>query len=292
MTNSMTGFGRGEAESDNIKYTVEVKTVNHRFLDISVKLPQFAYSLEDKIESLLKEYISRGKVDILVTIKAKNISGKKYIYDKDALSYYINVSKEIENIYENVKSSSIYELLRLPGVIIEEDTNTSSEEMWKYLKKASKDAFSMLLASRKNEGERLKNDIEKKLVKLKELADILSKNEPIVVEKYKEKLKENLAKFIESSAIDENRIAAEVVLFSDKICIDEEIVRLNSHLSELKECFSKDEPIGRKMDFIIQELNREANTILSKSTDIVSSNVGIEMKTLIEKVREQVQNLE
>lgn len=292
MINSMTGFGRGEAESDNIKYTVEVKTVNHRFLDISVKLPQFAYSLEDKIESLLKEYISRGKVDILVTIKAKNISGKKYIYDKDALSYYINVSKEIENIYENVKSSSIYELLRLPGVIIEEDTNTSSEEMWKYLKKASKDAFSMLLASRKNEGERLKNDIEKKLVKLKELADILSKNEPIVVEKYKEKLKENLAKFIESSAIDENRIAAEVVLFSDKICIDEEIVRLNSHLSELKECFSKDEPIGRKMDFIIQELNREANTILSKSTDIVSSNVGIEMKTLIEKVREQVQNLE
>ncbi len=292
MTNSMTGFGRGEAESDNIKYTVEVKTVNHRFLDISVKLPQFAYSLEDKIESLLKEYISRGKVDILVTIKAKNISGKKYIYDKDALSYYINVSKEIENIYENVKSSSIYELLRLPGVIIEEDTNTSSEEMWKYLKKASKDAFSMLLASRKNEGERLKNDIEKKLVKLQELADILSKNEPIVVEKYREKLKENLAKFIESSAIDENRIAAEVVLFSDKICIDEEIVRLNSHLSELKECFSKDEPIGRKMDFIIQELNREANTILSKSTDILSSNVGIEMKTLIEKVREQVQNLE
>lgn len=292
MINSMTGFGRGEAESDNIKYTVEVKTVNHRFLDISVKLPQFAYSLEDKIESLLKEYISRGKVDILVTIKAKNISGKKYIYDKDALSYYINVSKEIENIYENVKSSSIYELLRLPGVIIEEDTNTSSEEMWKYLKKASKDAFSMLLASRKNEGERLKNDIEKKLVKLKELADILSKNEPIVVEKYKEKLKENLAKFIESSAIDENRIAAEVVFFSDKICIDEEIVRLNSHLSEIKECFSKDEPIGRKMDFIIQELNREANTILSKSTDIVSSNVGIEMKTLIEKVREQVQNLE
>jgi len=288
----MTGFGRGEAESDNIKYTVEVKTVNHRFLDISVKLPQFAYSLEDKIESLLKEYISRGKVDILVTIKAKNISGKKYIYDKDALSYYINVSKEIENIYENVKSSSIYELLRLPGVIIEEDTNTSSEEMWKYLKKASKDAFSMLLASRKNEGERLKNDIEKKLVKLKELADILSKNEPIVIEKYREKLKENLAKFIESSAIDENRIAAEVVLFSDKICIDEEIVRLNSHLSELKECFSKDEPIGRKMDFIIQELNREANTILSKSTDILSSNVGIEMKTLIEKVREQVQNLE
>lgn len=292
MTNSMTGFGRGEAESDNIKYTVEVKTVNYRFLDISVKLPQFAYSLEDKIESLLKEYISRGKVDILVTIKAKNISGKKYIYDKDALSYYINVSKEIENIYENVKSSSIYELLRLPGVIIEEDTNTSSEEMWKYLKKASKDAFSMLLASRKNEGERLKNDIEKKLVKLKELADVLSKNEPIVVEKYREKLKENLAKFIESSAIDENRIAAEVVLFSDKICIDEEIVRLNSHLSELKECFSKDEPIGRKMDFIIQELNREANTILSKSTDILSSNVGIEMKTLIEKVREQVQNLE
>lgn len=292
MTNSMTGFGRGEAESDNIKYTVEVKTVNHRFLDISVKLPQFAYSLEDKIELLLKEYISRGKVDILVTIKAKNISGKKYIYDKDALSYYINVSKEIENIYENVKSSSIYELLRLPGVIIEEDTNTSSEEMWKYLKKASKDAFSMLLASRKNEGERLKNDIEKKLVKLKELADVLSKNEPIVVEKYREKLKENLAKFIESSAIDENRIAAEVVLFSDKICIDEEIVRLNSHLSELKECFSKDEPIGRKMDFIIQELNREANTILSKSTDILSSNVGIEMKTLIEKVKEQVQNLE
>lgn len=292
MTNSMTGFGRGEAESDNIKYTVEVKTVNHRFLDISVKLPQFAYSLEDKIELLLKEYISRGKVDILVTIKAKNISGKKYIYDKDALSYYINVSKEIENIYENVKSSSIYELLRLPGVIIEEDTNTSSEEMWKYLKKASKDAFSMLLASRKNEGERLKNDIEKNLVKLKELADVLSKNEPIVVEKYREKLKENLAKFIESSAIDENRIAAEVVLFSDKICIDEEIVRLNSHLSELKECFSKDEPIGRKMDFIIQELNREANTILSKSTDILSSNVGIEMKTLIEKVREQVQNLE
>ena len=164
--------------------------------------------------------------------------------------------------------------------------------MWKYLKKASKDAFSTLLASRKNEGERLKNDIEKKLVKLKELADILSKNEPIVVEKYREKLKENLAKFIESSAIDENRIAAEVVLFSDKICIDEEIVRLNSHLSELKECFSKDEPIGRKMDFIIQELNREANTILSKSTDILSSNVGIEMKTLIEKVREQVQNLE
>lgn len=292
MINSMTGFGHGEKESSDIKYSVEIKTINHRFLDINIKLPQFAYSIEDKIQSLLKEYIKRGKVDVIISIRFKNSSGKKFVYDKDILDYYINISDEIKNKYNDIKTSSVYELLRLPGVIIEEDNNTSVDTMYYYIKDALKDALEMLLLSRKNEGYKLQKDIENKLIRLKELSNILSENAPLVVEKYKENLKEKLENNPYVSEVDENRLATELIIFADKICIDEEIVRLNSHISFLKKCIENDDIVGRKMDFIIQELNREANTLLSKSTDILSSDIGIEMKTLIEKIREQVQNLE
>ena len=292
MIYSMTGFGRGEAESDKAKFIVEIKSVNHRYLDTSFKLPQFAYSFEEKMQKLLKENVSRGKVDVSLTIKQKRKSQKTFVYDREAASYFVKASKEAVEEFGVENDLGVFELLRLPGVVVEDTDVADPEELWQYVESALKDAIDKLVASRKSEGERLKTDLSQKVVRLEELVSMLEDRAPKIVEEYRNRLKQKVSELIDDDKIDENRIAEEVVIYSDKICIDEEIVRLKSHATEIRETLELDEPIGRKMDFISQELNRESNTILSKSSDEFTADIGIELKTLIEKIREQVQNLE
>jgi uncharacterized protein (TIGR00255 family) len=180
----------------------------------------------------------------------------------------------------------------MPGVIVEDTDLVDPEELWIYVKEAFEIALDKFVESRASEGERLRVDLAEKVSRIDELADALEERAPQIIEEYKDRLRQKVTDFIDESQVDENRLAEEVILYADKICIDEEIVRLKSHVSEINETLKATEPIGRKMDFISQELNRESNTILSKSSDVYTADIGIELKTLIEKIREQVQNIE
>ncbi|MCR4781893.1 MAG: YicC family protein [Lachnospiraceae bacterium] len=292
MIYSMTGFGRGEAESDKAKFIVEIKTVNHRFLDTSFKLPQYAYSLEERMLHVLKEKIGRGKVDINLTIKSKRKSQKTYVYDNEAAEYFVKAKNCACEEFSLNDNFGVAELFRMPGVIVEENEDYNPDELWEFVSLALDSAINQLLESRSNEGMRLRDDLILKTDRLNELASLLEERAPKIVDEYRSRLREKVSELIDEENIDENRLCEEVVVYSDKICIDEEIVRLRSHASEMRDTLDCDEPIGRKMDFISQELNRESNTILSKSTDTYTADIGIELKTLIEKIREQVQNLE
>jgi uncharacterized protein (TIGR00255 family) len=244
------------------------------------------------MQNILKERISRGKVDVILTIKKKMKSQKTYVYDREAASYYVNASKEAIEEFGVDNDLGVFELLRLPGVVVEDTDIADPEEMWEFVEKAFTEALDKFVLARKAEGERLTSDLLEKTERLVELVSLLEDRAPSIVNEYRERLRSKVTEFIDDDKIDENRIAEEVVIYSDKICIDEEIVRLKSHATEIKDTLSLDEPIGRKMDFISQELNRESNTILSKSSDSYTADIGIELKTLIEKIREQVQNLE
>lgn len=292
MIYSMTGFGRGESESDNAKIIVEIKTVNHRFLDSNFKLPNFCYSLEERMQKMLKDRISRGKVDINLTVKTIRKSQKTYAYDPEAASYYVNAKNEALKSFDIKDDFGVYELLRMPGVIVEDTDIMDPEELWVYVKDAFNEALDRLVLSRANEGERLKADLSEKTDRINELSNLLEERAPAIIEEYRNRLRQKVSEFVDETKIDENRLCEEVIIYSDKICIDEEIVRLKSHVSEIRETLEATEPIGRKMDFISQELNRESNTILSKSSDVYTADIGIELKTLIEKIREQVQNIE
>lgn len=292
MIYSMTGFGRGESESDNAKIIVEIKTVNHRFLDSNFKLPNFCYSLEERMQKMLKDRISRGKVDVNLTVKTIRKSQKTYAYDPEAASYYVNAKDEALKSFDIKDDFGVYELLRMPGVIVEDTDIMDPEELWVYVKDAFNEALDRLVLSRANEGERLKADLSEKTDRINELSNLLEERAPAIIEEYRNRLRQKVSEFVDETKIDENRLCEEVIIYSDKICIDEEIVRLKSHVSEIRETLEATEPIGRKMDFISQELNRESNTILSKSSDVYTADIGIELKTLIEKIREQVQNIE
>jgi uncharacterized protein (TIGR00255 family) len=292
MIYSMTGFGRGESESDNAKIIIEIKSVNHRFLDTNFKMPSFCYSLEERMQKLLKTRISRGKVDVNLTVKSIRKSQKTYTYDPEAAAYFMNVKKEAIKEFGIKDNFGVYELFRMPGVIVEDTDLVDPEELWIYVKEAFEIALDKFVESRASEGERLRVDLAEKVSRIDELADALEERAPQIIEEYKDRLRQKVTDFIDESQVDENRLAEEVILYSDKICIDEEIVRLKSHVSEINETLEATEPIGRKMDFISQELNRESNTILSKSSDVYTADIGIELKTLIEKIREQVQNIE
>lgn len=288
----MTGFGRGEAESDAIRYTVEVKTVNHRFLDINVKLPSYAFSLEEKIQKIVKEKIERGKIDISVNIKAKGSSGKAYAFDRDCAKVYIDARDVLKEEYCLNDNLGVAELLGLPGVIAEKDLSSSQDSLWKNVKQALEEAIAKLTVAREQEGENLYHDLSDKADRLQQLSDIIKERSPMIIDEYKTKLTNKVKEFLDDKTIDDTRIASEVTIYADKICIDEELVRLSSHVKTLKETLDNGGAVGRKLDFLSQELNREANTILSKSSDSYTADIGIEMKTLIEKIREQVQNLE
>ncbi|PXV89479.1 uncharacterized protein (TIGR00255 family) [Lachnotalea glycerini] len=292
MIKSMTGFGRCE-ESDGVrKLTVEMKAVNHRYLDINIKMPKKLNIFEAGIRNVLKNYIQRGKVDIFFTYEdlSENKISLKYNYDLAAeyLKYINKISEEFEL---NGEISAVT-LSKYPEVLIMEEQSLDEEELWKLIEKTVSTAAKNLADARLVEGENLKQDLIEKLnTMLKDVAYIEERSPEIIME-YREKLNERVKELLNESGIEESRIAAEVVLFADKICVDEEIVRLKSHIMNTKDTLCAGGNMGRKLDFIAQEMNREANTILSKANDIQISNRAINLKTEIEKVREQIQNIE
>ena len=292
MIASMTGFGRYEYSNDKKKLIIEMKSVNHRYLDTNIKLPKKLGFYESFIRSLLKRYIERGKVDIFVTYEDLSDDNTKLIYNEGLAKEYLKYAQKISedlNIANDIKTSTV---MRFQDVISMEDQEVDEEEMEHLIEKVFDGAAKSFVETRKIEGENLKNDILSKLDEMAGYVAFIEEKSPQIVSEYKEKLKEKMQDLMEDSNIDETRMMMEVTIFADKICVDEEIVRLKSHIQTMKNALIQGGAVGRKLDFLAQEMNREANTTLSKSSDLAITDVGIELKTLIEKIREQIQNIE
>ena len=292
MIRSMTGFGRCEIQSGEKKFTVEMKGVNHRYLDVNICMPKKLYFFETAIRSYLKKYIQRGKVDIFVTYEDLSEGQMSLKYNEALASEYLDYFRQMEEKFGLENDVRISALSRYPEVFTMEEQDVDEEEMWNGLREALDGACVQFVSARETEGEKLREDLIGKLDDMKAVVEKIEERSPQILSEYREKLEEKVKELLADTQIDESRIAAEVVLFADKICTDEEIVRLKSHIDHMKSTLQAGEGIGRKLDFIAQEMNREANTILSKANDLTVSNYGIDLKTEIEKVREQIQNIE
>ena len=292
MIKSMTGFGRCEVLKDSRKFTVELKSVNHRYLDVNIRMPKKLNFFETSIRTLLKSYADRGKVDIFITYEDLSQSQVSVKYNAALAAEYLKYLNQMAEEFSLDNDVRVSTLSRYPEVFTMEECSEDEDELWNGLKEALEGAFSQFVEMRTKEGERLKEDILLKLDLLSEQIRFIEERSPQIIAEYRTKLEEKMRELLEDTQIDDNRIAAEVILFADKICTDEEVVRLKSYIQHMKETLEESNGIGRKLDFIAQEMNREANTILSKANDLDISNRAISLKTEIEKIREQIQNIE
>lgn len=293
MIKSMTGFGRCEVQDESRKFTVEMKSVNHRYLDASIRMPKKLNFFETAIRSLLKQSVQRGKVDIFITYEDLSEQQVSLKYNEVLAAEYLSYFEKMQEKFSLENDIRVSTLSRYPEVLTMEEQAVDEEELWKGLKKALDGAIRQFVETRTSEGEHLREDLIEKLDNMLKLVGCIEERSPQIIAEYRDKLETKVKELLADTQIEDSRIAAEVVIFADKICTDEEVVRLRSHIVHMKETLvSDDSGIGRKLDFIAQEMNREANTILSKANDLEISNIGIELKTEIEKVREQIQNIE
>ena len=292
MIKSMTGFGRAELIDEEKKITVEMKSVNHRYLDVNMRMPKKFSVFEASIRSLLKEYIQRGKVDVFITCEDYTQSRVSVKYNREIAQQYLGYLQEMSRDFQLSGEINAALLSRYPEVLTMEEQTEDEDEMWGALEGVIRNAAVRFVEARTKEGIELKRDILDKLEKMEEKVELVEKRSPDIIKEYREKLETKVKELLADMQMEESRIAAEVILYADKICTDEETVRLKSHIKHTKSVLDEKEGIGRKLDFIAQEMNREANTILSKAHDLETSNLAIDLKTEIEKIREQIQNIE
>ena len=292
MVKSMTGFGRCEVSNEDYKISVEMKSVNHRYLDLGIKMPKKFNAFEADIRNLLKSGIQRGKVDIYVTCETFSDKAVSLNYNEALAREYMDIFARMSEQFSIENDVKVSALSRYPEVIVTGQSEEDEEELWSLLKEALTGALEKFVAQRTKEGEHLCRDLVGKLDAMLDWVAAIELRSPQILKEYRAKVEDKVKELLEGSGIDENRIAAEVTLFADKICVDEETVRLTSHIRTMKDALLKGGAVGRKLDFIAQEMNREANTILSKANDLEVSNHAINLKTEIEKVREQIQNIE
>ena len=292
MTKSMTGFGRAEVSTESCKVTVEMKSVNHRYLDVNMKMPKKLNFFEASIRNLLKEYIQRGKVDLFISYEDLSENSVNITYHKEVAAEYVNYLQQMAADFSLENDIRVSSLARFPEVITLDDVEIDEEGVWKSLEKAIRGAAEGFVESRIKEGENLCRDLISKLDEMLEAVDFIEVRSPQIIEEYKKRLTDKVQEMLQDAKVDEARLVTEVTIFADKVCVDEELVRLRSHIQTTKNTLLEGGGIGRKLDFLAQEMNREANTILSKANDLEISNKGIELKTAIEKVREQIQNIE
>lgn len=292
MIKSMTGFGRCEVSDENRKITVEMKSVNHRYLDVNIKMPKKLNFFEASIRNLLKEYMQRGKVDLFISFEDTSENNVNITYHKDVAAEYLKYLKEMAQQFGLDEDIRVSNLSRYPEVFTLDDVEIDEEGIWKTLEKALRGAAEGFVETRIKEGGHLCDDLILKLNGMLDVVDYISSRSPEIIEEYKGRLTDKVQELLGDTKLDESRILTEVTIFADKICVDEELVRLRSHIETTKNTLLEGGSIGRKLDFLAQEMNREANTILSKANDLTISNKGIELKTEIEKVREQIQNIE
>ena len=293
MIRSMTSFGRSNsAEGKKRVFTVEMKSVNSRYLDVNIRMPKSIISLEEEIRKMISNSLNRGKVDVFINIKNYNEGAGVPKVDINLAQGYLQCLKEIEEKLNIKNDISVMQIARFPEVITMIEEEDKIDEIWEELKPLISSSLDMMINMREVEGEKLKEDI---LIKINQIEDLVSKVEEFadsIPKVFKQKLEERLKDLLGNVEVDENRIATEVCILADKATVDEEIIRLNSHINQVRETLKLNEPIGRKLDFIVQEMNRETNTIGSKSSDIKMTNIVIDIKNILEKIREQVQNIE
>ncbi|MEF9915833.1 MAG: YicC/YloC family endoribonuclease [Lachnospiraceae bacterium] len=292
MIKSMTGFGRCEISQEDRKFTVELKGVNHKYLDVNIRMPKKFNFFETAIRGLLKNYAQRGKIDIFVTYEDQSENQVSLKYNEALAQEYLNYFKQMEQHFLLDNDIRVSTLSRYPEVFTMEEQAVDEKALWNGLEKALVGAFIQFVETRSVEGENLKIDILGKLQHMLDVIECIEERSPEIIAQYRIKLETKVEELLNDVQIDESRIATEVILFADKICTDEETVRLKSHIQHMTDTLDDPNGIGRKLDFIAQEMNREANTILSKANDLIISNYAIDLKTDIEKVREQIQNIE
>ena len=292
MIKSMTGFGRAEASDSDRKITIEMKSVNHRYFEPAMKMPKKLNIYEAGIRTTLKKYINRGKVDIFVTYEDYSESKFCLKYNEELANEYMSIFNYMAEQFDIPNDITVSSLSHYPEVITMEEQSGDDDAVWHLLEKAVENACVQFVESRITEGEKLKADLLEKLDYMTGLVDEIENRSPGIIEEYRQRLEDKVAELLCDTPVDENRIATEVTIYADKICVDEETVRLRSHIESTKDELIEGGSVGRKLDFIAQEMNREANTILSKANDLETSNCAISLKTEIEKVREQIQNIE
>ncbi|APH07067.1 YicC family protein [Bacillus weihaiensis] len=291
MVSSMTGYGRASAQIQSCIVTVEIKTVNHRFLDVHLKIPKQFMMIEDQIKKVITSKINRGRVELFVNIEGEFTSNKKVHIDWDLMDQFVFSLGQLKEKYSIKEDISLQHLLHFQDGIEIQDTWNPTIDVEQEMILLVESAVSQLVKMREVEGARLEVDLSSRLLSLSHITNDLETIAPIVVSRYQEKLTKRVSEFV-TGKIDENRIVTEVAIFADKADISEELTRIHSHLFQFTETLEKQEPIGRKLDFLVQELNREANTIGSKANDgLIAKNV-VELKSIIEKLKEQVQNIE
>lgn len=293
MIKSMTGFGRGEVTEGSKKITVEIKSMNNRFLDLSMKMPRKFNMMDAQIRAELKNYIQRGKVDLYVNYEDLSESDVAVKYNHSVAAEYMKYLQQMADEFHLENDVRVSTLSRFPEVFTTEDLSQDETGLWELLRKAIDEAAQNILDARIREGGFLKDDLLKKMDSILANVDFITAKAPQIDETYQARLSAKVKDMLQDAQIDENRIVQEVTIYSDKVCVDEELVRLRSHVQAVRQALeSGEEGVGRKLDFLAQEMNREANTILSKTDDQEVSARGIELKTDIEKVREQIQNVE
>lgn len=292
MIKSMTGFGRGEALENNRKFTVELKAVNHRYFDVNIRIPKKFGQFESQLRTTLKQSIQRGKIDVFVTCEDFSEENLSLRYNEAMAAQYLKYYRQMAETFSLENDIRVSTLGRCPDVFELHETEENEEEIWGTLKRALDAACEQFVESRIAEGKHLASDLLEKLENLEKLVDQVEERYPQIVEAYTQRIREKVSELLGDNMLDESRLATELVLFSDKICTDEETVRLRSHIHSMTDALHKEDGVGRKLDFIAQEMNREANTILSKANDLETSQIAIDMKTEIEKIREQIQNIE
>jgi uncharacterized protein (TIGR00255 family) len=288
----MTGFGRSKMEVNSREYIVEIKSVNHKYSDISIKLPRNIMCFEEKIKKIVLNNISRGKVDVFVTFNNYSEEGKNVIINKELAKNYINQLKELaaENGLDD--KIRVTEITKMPDVLQLKIEDDESDIIWNELEQCVNEAVANFVEMRETEGERIKLDLIERINKVEELVNGIFSNTTGLIEDYVVKLRERIKEVLQTDVVDEARLAQEIVIYADKCSVEEEITRLNSHILQFKNLLNSDEAVGKKLDFIVQEMNRETNTIGSKANNLDITNRVIDLKTEIENIREQIQNIE
>lgn len=293
MAISMTGFGRGEFKNDNYHFLIECKTINHKYCDINVRLPRKISFLEDKIRNYVKNFVKRGRVDLYIKLDLIGSEDVNLKFDDKLASQYVNILNEIKEKFNLQDDISVMSVAKFPDIVKCEEKEEDEDLYWSMLREALDITLEKLGQMRQEEGKKLADDTLERCDTLRSYVDEIEKYSDTIVNEYKEKLNNRIKEILEDpNIIDENRLAQEVAIFADKSNITEEIVRFRSHIEQLKKTVVKNDSIGRKIDFLIQEMNREVNTMGSKSSNINITNLVVEVKSELEKIREQIQNIE
>ncbi len=289
---SMTGFGRAKLEREEREYLVEIRSVNHKYADITVKAPRNLLYLEDKVRKAVLNRVARGKIEVFISYANYGLNGKNVVLNKELAKLYIKELTELAEEADIPSGLRATEVSKMPDVLNVQLDEDSLETIWTELSECLENAIDNFIDMRSIEGNKIKQDLEERLKKIEEDVNKISELSTGLVEEYVVKLEERIKELLKVDVVDKDRLAQEIVIYSDKCSTEEELTRLRSHISQFKNLLEQDEPTGKKLDFLMQEMNRETNTIGSKSGKLEITNLVIEMKTILEDIREQIQNIE